>query len=222
MSKYSSLSSGDDDVDHCYSLARDSIDDTRMEKERVNSFWGNFPFASTFSSRLRAEYLLLLLIINLVLLVVNVTGYLPLRASPESQYASISLTDSIRYEDRHFELLAVFKHDGSINPHKSNSFNGPPRLELEEAWDDLMKSQNLRVSEADIGQFSGDDTIVQLSDGSGYFVTLAVYHGLHCVQRLHHYIYKDHYYGNLTDWEMFTLKRHTGILVTNFRFIKQK
>ncbi|KAI0446906.1 hypothetical protein F4803DRAFT_546758 [Xylaria telfairii] len=210
MSKYSSLSSREDDnIDQCYSLAHDSIDDMRVEGERVNRSRRGCPWASKLSSRLRAEYILLLLVINLVLLVANVTGYLPLRASPGFQYASSSLRGSIRYQDRHFELLAVFKHDGSINPHKSNSFNGPPRPELDEAWDDLMKSQNLRVSDADIGQFSGDDTIVQLTDGSGYFVTLAVYHGLHCVQRLHHYIYKDHYYGNLTDWEMFTLKRHT-------------
>lgn len=89
-----------------------------------------------------------------------------------------------------------------------------------------FKDQNLRVSDEEIGQFAEDDTIVQLTDGTGYFVTIAFYHGLHCVRRLHHYIYKDHYYGNLTERESFMLQRHAGMLTLpgltlNFFFLRR-
>lgn len=68
----------------------------------------------------------------------------------------------------------------------------------------------MRVSKAELGQFAEDDTIVKLTDGSGYYSTVTVFHGLHCVNRLHHYLYPDHYYPDLDKDEQFLLKRHTG------------
>jgi hypothetical protein len=59
-------------------------------------------------------------------------------------------------------------------------------------------------------QFAHDDTLIKLSDGSGYWTTLSVFHGLHCVKRLHHYIHKGFYYQNLTDPEEQRLLEHTG------------
>lgn len=41
-------------------------------------------------------------------------------------------------------------------------------------------------------------------------MTVAVQHALHCVQRLHRYMYKDHYHAGLSDEDAFALKQHTG------------
>ena len=49
------------------------------------------------------------------------------------------LRNVIGYEARRFELLAIYEHDGDVNPHKPNAFNGPPRQELEDEWDKLMQ-----------------------------------------------------------------------------------
>ncbi|KAK0663417.1 hypothetical protein QBC41DRAFT_234617, partial [Cercophora samala] len=93
---------------------------------------------------------------------------------------------------------------------KPNNFNGPPRPELEEEWKRLTGNDTIRVTFSEVEQFSNrDETIIQLNDEKGgYFTTVAVYHGLHCVQRLHHYIYSSHYYPNLTQDQQFVLQRH--------------
>ena len=36
---------------------------------------------------------------------------------------------------------------------------------------------------------------------SGYYATLSVYHSLHCLKRLHHLMYFDHYYPDKTEQE---------------------
>ncbi|GKZ68231.1 hypothetical protein AnigIFM50267_002859 [Aspergillus niger] len=110
-----------------------------------------------------------------------------------------TLQDNIKLEKHRFELLAIYRHDGDLNPHKTNNFSGPPRPELEEAWDRLMKNADIKVSHAELGEFAGDDSVIKLSDGSGYYVTVSAFHGLHCVKRLHMYIYAEHYYAGLSD-----------------------
>ncbi|KAI2863428.1 hypothetical protein CBS147343_2015 [Aspergillus niger] len=123
-----------------------------------------------------------------------------------------TLQDNIKLEKHRFELLAIYRHDGDLNPHKTNNFSGPPRPELEEAWDRLMKNADIKVSHAELGEFAGDDSVIKLSDGSGYYVTVSAFHGLHCVKRLHMYIYAEHYYAGLSEFELFMLRRHTGML----------
>lgn len=71
--------------------------------------------------------------------------------------------------------------------------------------------ENFRAQEHELGQFAGQKSLVKLSDGSGYYVTVSVFHALHCVQRLHHYVYRDHYHPNLSEKDDFALKQHTGI-----------
>jgi hypothetical protein len=70
--------------------------------------------------------------------------------------------------------------------------------------------QNIRLSEDDLGRPIEDDTVIQLTDGSGAFGTLTVFHGLHCVERLHHFLYPDHYYSAFSDEDKLLLKYHTG------------
>ncbi|RDA95408.1 hypothetical protein CP533_3436 [Ophiocordyceps camponoti-saundersi (nom. inval.)] len=138
------------------------------------------------------------LAINLLVLSLNAYTWLAIERKVDPHYPR-----------RPFDVKAIYLNNGTLNPHKANSFNGPPRESLENAWDKLMKHQNVRVPESELGQYAGDDSIVKLTDGSGYYTTVAVFHGLHCVQRLHHAIYADHYYPGLSEDETFLLKRHT-------------
>ncbi|KAK4204612.1 hypothetical protein QBC40DRAFT_292781 [Triangularia verruculosa] len=146
-------------------------------------------------------------IVNILFFVVSTTG---LVRSNDLQHATGPFKNTIRYHPQKFELHSTFKNDGTLNPQKPNNFNGPPRLELEEAWNHLQENDSIRVTLSELGQFATDDTIIQLNDDKGgYYTTVSVYHGLHCIERLHHYIYSDHYYPNLTQNEQFILKRHT-------------
>ncbi|KAI0149864.1 hypothetical protein F4776DRAFT_672049 [Hypoxylon sp. NC0597] len=118
--------------------------------------------------------------------------------------------DSIRIEDRYFNVRSVYSFDGTLNRNKSNvKFSGPPRPELEEAWAEIQGYQNIRVKKEELGEFAGQKSLIELSDGSGFYVTVAVQHALHCVHRLYRYVYKDHYHANLSEDDAFSLKQHT-------------
>ncbi|KAH6638556.1 hypothetical protein BKA67DRAFT_528716 [Truncatella angustata] len=118
--------------------------------------------------------------------------------------------DVIQYEERHFDYTSTYKGDGSLNTNKKTlNLNGPPRPEYENAWHRLMAYQSFRVSEEELGQYAGQKSLVKLSDDSGYYMGVSVQHALHCVQRLHHYVYRDHYHPNLSETDSFALKVHT-------------
>ncbi|KAL7904148.1 hypothetical protein GGI35DRAFT_464019 [Trichoderma velutinum] len=127
-----------------------------------------------------------------------------------AKYDNSIFRDSIHFETRYFNVRSVYSSDGTLNRNKSNvDFSGPPRPELEEAWNNILDYQNFRVQEDELGEFKGQKSLIKLSDDSGYYMTVAVQHALHCVQRLHRYMYKDHYHAGLSDEDAFTLKQHT-------------
>jgi hypothetical protein len=70
--------------------------------------------------------------------------------------------------------------------------------------------QDIRVTAEELGDFAGDEGIVRLTDDSGYYVTVAAFHGLHCVRNLHKYLYAEHYYEGYSEQDLWTLKRHAG------------
>ncbi len=74
----------------------------------------------------------------------------------------------------------------------------------------ITLDQNIRIKQEELGQFAGDESLVKLSDGSGYYATTAVFHGLHCIKRVHHFIYRDSYYDDISDEEARLLQLHTG------------
>ncbi|KAK8110390.1 uncharacterized protein PG998_006847 [Apiospora kogelbergensis] len=152
--------------------------------------------------------------VHVILLLFNISFFVIILYSTtgvrDMQHSETPFGPQIRYEQREFNRQSVYLHDGSLNHKKPTlNFNGPPRPALEAAWERLKDNDSVRVSAEELGQFAGDDTIISLTDGSGYYTTVAVYHGLHCVQRLHHYLYPDHYYPDLDEDERFTLLRHT-------------
>lgn len=145
------------------------------------------------------------------------------------------LYDAIQYEDRTFEAVSIRLYNGTLNPDKPTDFGGDARPELEAAWKELSKSkqpalaqieclsltrrnadQNIRLTEEDLAQTDADDTVVQLTDGSGSYGTLTVFHGLHCVERMHRYLHYDSYYSSFSDEEETLLIWHLGKYPSSF------
>ncbi|MCJ1412198.1 hypothetical protein MMC19_006291 [Ptychographa xylographoides] len=116
--------------------------------------------------------------------------------------------DAIEYGARTFDVAPTYLEDGKLNPDKVNLYNGKPTPELENAWNELLQYQNIRLSKDEIGERKNEDGLIELSDG-GYFATLTVYHSLHCLKRLHRWMNLEYYYGNLTEPELFRLRGHT-------------
>lgn len=72
-------------------------------------------------------------------------------------------------------------------------YRGPPRPEQDEAWESLLRYNNLRVQEADLEK--ANLTSVPLKDDAGgYLATLDVFHSLHCVNKVRKSYYSDYYH----------------------------
>lgn len=73
-----------------------------------------------------------------------------------------------------------------------NPFTGKPRPELDAAWHDLLQNANIRVSKETLDRVNGSS--IAFSDGDGYYAQLGMFHELHCLKRVRHFIHKDYYH----------------------------
>ncbi|KAK4863217.1 hypothetical protein LT330_001995 [Penicillium expansum] len=83
-------------------------------------------------------------------------------------------------------------YDGSLG--NRNRYIGEPRPELEEAWHELTVNNNLKLTQSELQKLN--KSAIELSDGSGYFGQVMVYHHLHCLKFLREALYPDAYEGS--------------------------
>lgn len=83
-----------------------------------------------------------------------------------------------------------------------NPFAGKPRPELDQAWHGLFEKNNIRVTKEDL-QFHNITSLPIVGDGRGsesgqeeWVGQLGVFHELHCLKRIRHWIYRDYYLSN--------------------------
>ncbi|EPE30942.1 hypothetical protein GLAREA_03909 [Glarea lozoyensis ATCC 20868] len=103
--------------------------------------------------------------------------------------------DAIRYEQRYFEKQG----------HVTSPFSGEPRPALEEAWHNLLSGMNIRVSEEYLTPYGAKSLPLA---GGGYAAQLGMYHELHCLKKVRHWLYKDHYHHNATKEELARQENH--------------
>ncbi|KAG2420262.1 hypothetical protein HFD88_005063 [Aspergillus terreus] len=107
------------------------------------------------------------------------------------------LSDDVRLAD-----------NGTVVPHYDRE-RGPPSPALEAAWDELLQYSNIRLSRDELGaDFRDNPALVELSDGSGIYSSVAVFHSIHCIKRVRYMLYPEHYYASKTAEEMDELKKH--------------
>lgn len=58
--------------------------------------------------------------------------------------------------------------------------------------------------------FRHNPGLVRLSDGSGIYGTVSVFHSIHCIKRLRYLLYFDHYHANATEKQKLELRQHGG------------
>lgn len=68
-------------------------------------------------------------------------------------------------------------YDGKIAV--ESPYQGAPSPELDKAWHDFLENYSIRVSKDELRKMNR--SAFELSDGSGYFGQLRVYHHLHCL-----------------------------------------
>lgn len=74
-------------------------------------------------------------------------------------------------------------------------FSGDPSADIDAAWVELMQGINLKIYPNEMEKLGLKS--LEFKDGSGYVGGLSVYHELHCIKRIRHWLYKDHYFPNL-------------------------
>jgi len=70
---------------------------------------------------------------------------------------------------------------------------------VDKAWHDLLNAENIIIEPEYMRHYGREDIGVAVPDGEGYLGTLNVYHELHCLKRIHQYMYLDSYFPDLTE-----------------------
>ncbi|KAK4508358.1 hypothetical protein PRZ48_002096 [Zasmidium cellare] len=77
-------------------------------------------------------------------------------------------------------------------------YTGPPGEDVDQAWHDLLNNQNIRIEPDVMRRLGREDIGIKVPGEDAYLGTLNVFHELHCLKRLHQYMYQEHYFPNLT------------------------
>ncbi|KAI0153131.1 hypothetical protein GGR57DRAFT_512940 [Xylariaceae sp. FL1272] len=109
-----------------------------------------------------------------------------------------SATSSIMYGTRVFDEIDNL-----------NLYFGEPSAALDARWEELLQYQWIQVPKSDMRRLGREEEGIQLP-GGGYFGTLAIFHDLHCLRRVHHAFYRDHYFPNLTKKEKWLDQMHAA------------
>jgi len=118
--------------------------------------------------------------------------------------------EALRYEPRVFKIRRNEDHMGP--------YFGKPNGELDLAWHNLLQYQNIHISLDELKHFEGRESeAIAFPDGSGFMAQLQVYHDLHCLKRIHHTMWPEYYYPNITDREREELKFHNDHCLDTLR-----
>ncbi|RFU79812.1 hypothetical protein TARUN_2407 [Trichoderma arundinaceum] len=80
-------------------------------------------------------------------------------------------------------------------------FVGKPSPDIDKAWHDLLNAENIVIEEKYMRALGRENLGVRIPDGEGYIGTLNVYHEIHCLKRIHQYMYPDYYFADFTSEE---------------------
>ncbi|KAJ6784142.1 hypothetical protein PWT90_04172 [Aphanocladium album] len=103
-------------------------------------------------------------------------------------------TNVIEYRDTQFTLEDHIQ-DLSI-------YSGAPSPELDKAWHDLLNSQNVRVESKYYKHYGREKIGVAVPGSADYIGTLNVFHELHCIKRLHQFMYPEYYFPDFTKHQL--------------------
>ncbi|MCJ1355116.1 MAG: hypothetical protein MMC33_005107 [Icmadophila ericetorum] len=118
------------------------------------------------------------------------------------QFVHDPVRPAINFELQEFDHTQIFFN------HTAKPYGGAPKPEIDDAWDDLLRGFNMRVTEDEMRQLGKLDNNIPLPDG-GYFGSLTVFHQLHCIWRLHTALYPKYYWADLSDEEAFLNLGHS-------------
>ncbi|KAF9893073.1 hypothetical protein FE257_012484 [Aspergillus nanangensis] len=119
------------------------------------------------------------------------------------------MKEAMAYTTREINVKTQYFTDGTIIPDPSHREFGPPSPETDALWLEAVKYSNIRLSRDELSEDYHDlPGLVEFSDGSGIYGTVAVYHSIHCIKRVHHLLHFDHYHPNKSEEDIVSLRLH--------------
>lgn len=106
--------------------------------------------------------------------------------------------------------LKYFRTDITSNP-----LAGEPRVELDRAWHDLLRNDNIKVPKEYIDNLNLHS--IYTRDGTQGIASLSVFHSLHCLKLVRQMVYASHYHANLTRLAKQRQLRHTDHCIEYLR-----
>ncbi|MCJ1314482.1 hypothetical protein MMC25_008164 [Agyrium rufum] len=100
-------------------------------------------------------------------------------------------TKAIFYEERALTLESTIQDKGP--------YAHAPNPDVDASWSELLKNTNIEVPTEIMRKLGREDIGIKLPDREGYAGSLQVYHQIHCVKRLHQYMYPDYYFKDFDD-----------------------
>ncbi|KAI0186504.1 hypothetical protein EV127DRAFT_394938 [Xylaria flabelliformis] len=133
--------------------------------------------------------------VNLLLLALCIflTVMITLQSSSEPSFKKVCNDD---ISEPYSPAAAVIEYQYRPIIPNDTRFVGHPGPEWEQSMHQLMEGTLIRISEEELRQ-SGSGSI-PLKDG-GYAAGLGVGHNLHCIKKIKQFIYREHFYPNLSN-----------------------
>ncbi|KFG84756.1 hypothetical protein MANI_110212 [Metarhizium anisopliae] len=99
----------------------------------------------------------------------------------------------------------------AVHHDKHSQYAGPPTQDNDAAWDSLMRPVHFNATRDELERAGESMANLAELEGGGYPASLGVYHELHCVRQMRFYLYRGHYYPNITEAQHEYLRGHLGI-----------
>ncbi|KAI1630920.1 hypothetical protein F4809DRAFT_658881 [Biscogniauxia mediterranea] len=96
-----------------------------------------------------------------------------------------------------------------------NPFSGNPRPELDEAWHNLLRNDNIKVPKTYLEELNL--TSVYTKDEMYGIVSLSVYHSLHCLKKVRRMLFKEYYHVNKSQDSMARELKHVDHCIEYIR-----
>ncbi|KAI0013866.1 hypothetical protein F4779DRAFT_624984 [Xylariaceae sp. FL0662B] len=162
-----------------------SSKDRLLEEESLPNHYNRQPFwRSTWVWAFHISIFCLYILV-LILVTTTKTGRVKYQGLPFSP-----AVEALEYQD------TIFTLEDKIQ--EKSRFSGRPSANLDKAWHDLLNAENIRLEPEVMRHYGREEIGVIIPDGNGFIGTLNVYHELHCLKRIHQFMYPEYYFKDFT------------------------
>ncbi|KAH7127179.1 hypothetical protein B0J11DRAFT_567891, partial [Dendryphion nanum] len=89
-----------------------------------------------------------------------------------------------------------------------SSFSGPPSTENDDDWKELLRPIYFNASARELKKAHIDESDAVRYAGGGFIASLGVYHDMHCLRKLRHWLYREKYLPDMSPRDEANMLEH--------------